>query len=146
MLAGGGEGVVCTREELTRRANGSFRSKRSPVFWYFRISLSARVPGLYLLFLPTGTGSPAAVRNCVSISVFSFFRTCAPRRISATGSFAEPLRDQVDIRCTAPDFLLFITAACDVPPFNGLGLKVATFFGGIASGWIRSWCLTLKLR
>ena len=29
--------------------------------WYFRISLRATVPGLYLRFFPWGTGSPAAV-------------------------------------------------------------------------------------
>lgn len=35
---------------LTRRANGSFLISRSVLFWYLRISSSARVPGLYLFF------------------------------------------------------------------------------------------------
>ena len=34
---------------LTSLAKGSLRSSRSVVFWYFRISISALVPGLYLL-------------------------------------------------------------------------------------------------
>jgi hypothetical protein len=36
--------------ELTRRANGSLRISKSVLFWYLRISSSARVPGLYLFF------------------------------------------------------------------------------------------------
>lgn len=35
---------------LTSLANGSLRSSRSVLFWYLRISSSARVPGLYRFF------------------------------------------------------------------------------------------------
>ena len=38
---------------LTRRENGSFRSNRSVLFWYFLISRRATVPGLYRLFFST---------------------------------------------------------------------------------------------
>lgn len=44
----------------TRREKGSFRIKRSVLFWSFLISRSANVPGRYLLLRPAGTGSPAA--------------------------------------------------------------------------------------
>lgn len=45
----------------TRREKGSFRIKRSVLFWSFLISRSANVPGRYLLLRPAGTGSPAAI-------------------------------------------------------------------------------------
>lgn len=43
-----------SREEgwLTSLAKGSFRSSRSVVLWYCRISLNALVPGRYLYLLP----------------------------------------------------------------------------------------------
>lgn len=50
---------VGEREGLTSRAKGSLSKSRSVLFWKRLISLSAFVPGLYLRFLPTGTGSPA---------------------------------------------------------------------------------------
>ena len=37
---------------------GALRSKSSVVFWYFRISLRATVPGLYLRFFLSGLGGP----------------------------------------------------------------------------------------
>lgn len=46
-------------EGLTSRAKGSLSKSRSVLLWKRLISLSAFVPGLYLRFLPTGTGSPA---------------------------------------------------------------------------------------
>ena len=46
--------------EPTSLAKGSFRIRRSVLFWYFLISLRATVPGRYLRFFPCGTGSPAA--------------------------------------------------------------------------------------
>lgn len=45
----------------TRREKGSFRIRRSVLFWSFLISRSANVPGRYLLLRPAGTGSPAAI-------------------------------------------------------------------------------------
>lgn len=45
---------------LTSLWNGSFKSSRSVVFWYFRISLSATVPGLYrFVRVGAGPGAPS---------------------------------------------------------------------------------------
>jgi hypothetical protein len=55
----------------TNLANGSFRNKSSVLLWYFLISLSATVPGLYLRFFPCGTGSPAARRNGMLVNFIS---------------------------------------------------------------------------
>lgn len=45
-----GSGATRFPISLTRRANGSLRNRSSVDFWYFLISLSAFVPGRYLLF------------------------------------------------------------------------------------------------
>lgn len=48
------------QDPLTNLWNGSFSSSKSVVFWYFRISLSATVPGLYLLArCGAGPGAPS---------------------------------------------------------------------------------------
>lgn len=49
---------------LTTRANGSLRIRRSVLFWYFLISCSALVPGLYLCF-----SAQQASMQCVSFYV-----------------------------------------------------------------------------
>src|SRR5271170_2194989 len=43
----------------TNLEKGNFKIKVSVLFWYFRISIIARVPGRYRRVLPFGTGSPA---------------------------------------------------------------------------------------
>lgn len=43
----------------TNLENGNFKIRVSVLFWYFRISIIARVPGRYRRVLPFGTGSPA---------------------------------------------------------------------------------------
>lgn len=51
--------MLCATEgRLTNLWNGSFNSNKSVVFWYFRISLSATVPGLYR-FVRCGAGPGA---------------------------------------------------------------------------------------
>eukprot|EP00961_Rhodomonas_salina_P262256 3544193-Rhodomonas_salina.1 len=50
---------ICV-SSLTKRANGSFRSRSSVVFWYRRISISARVPGRYRWFFFAAPAPPAA--------------------------------------------------------------------------------------
>ena len=44
------------------RAKGSLRRSRSELFWYFRISRSATVPGRYLRFFAGGSRSAAEFR------------------------------------------------------------------------------------
>lgn len=57
---GGGRAGTGDRRR-TSRANGNFRSNKSVVFWYFRISRRAFVPGRqwWRAREGVGTGSPA---------------------------------------------------------------------------------------
>lgn len=73
----------------TSRAKGSFRSKRSVLFWYFLISLKATVPGLYLLFFPCGTGSP----GCTSLCLPALLLLPAAPPVEALGFLTAPAPD-----------------------------------------------------
>ena len=57
---------ISTTSELNAHTNlekGNFKIKVSVLFWYFRISIIARVPGRYRRVLPFGTGSPATTHT-----------------------------------------------------------------------------------
>ena len=53
---------ISTTSKLNTHTNlekGNFKIKVSVLFWYFRISIIALVPGRYRRVLPFGTGYPA---------------------------------------------------------------------------------------
>jgi|SRR5277367_123818 hypothetical protein len=53
-------------EEHTNLEKGNFKINVSVLFWYFRISIIARVPGRYRRVLPFGTGSPATHKSTLA--------------------------------------------------------------------------------
>lgn len=73
-----GSGETSLEISRTRRQNGAFRIKSSVLFWNFRISFRASVPGLYLRrFL---SGEPSASTNFADsfLGFFFPFRWCFP--------------------------------------------------------------------
>ena len=89
---------------LTRREKGAFGMMGSVLFWYFRISRSATVPGLHLLFFFVfggGGGGAAAAQGGACDLKFFFFNSrssCSACSLNFPGFlFPHDLRRGVEV-------------------------------------------------
>lgn len=123
------------KRELTSRAKGSFSKRRSVLLWKRLISLSAFVPGLYLRFLPTGTGSPAMRK--------SFDQSGNLQRGRGATGFVFLVQPETASHLRITEGL----PAFDFAPVFMLPLPLPAAFGGILPYYkaLSSWCWDAKM-